>query len=86
MTGKIVANNNNNIIIKKCKHTHYTLYGEKNEYVQFSDFLTVDVVLVNVGRRNLGGLSNAGKDLSRGQQLLIDWIDCFPIFVLVRRL
>ena len=30
---------------------------------------SVDVVLVRVGRSNLGGLSNEGENLSRGQQL-----------------
>ena len=43
---------------------------EKNEYGHFSNCLiTADVVLVRVGRSNLGGLSNEEENLSRGQQL-----------------
>ena len=95
VTGKIVAINEKKQTNKQNKqkknkigkHTHTIHFMEKRRnMVNFQIFSSVDVVLVNVGRRNLGGLSNDGKDLSRGQQLLIDWIDCFPIFVLVRRL
>ena len=37
--------------------------------VNFQIVYSLDIVLVSVGRRNLGGLSNDEEDLSRGQHL-----------------
>ena len=44
---------------------HY--FEKKKNMVNFQIVKLVDVILVSVGRRNLGGLSNDGEDLSRGQ-------------------
>ena len=56
---------------------------KKNEYGQLSNCLSVDDVLVSVGRSNLGGLSNEGEDLSRGQQLWIGLIVFQSLFLCV---
>ena len=37
---------------------------------------SVGIVLVSIGRRNLGGLSTDVEDFSRGCKA-VDWIDCF---------
>lgn len=45
---------------------------------------SIGIVLVCIGRRNLGGLSINVEDFSRAYSA-VDRIDCFPIFILSKR-
>ena len=42
---------------------------KRKNIVSFQIALSVDVVLISMGRRNLGGFSNHEEDLSIGEQL-----------------
>lgn len=45
---------------------------------------SVGIVLVSIGRRNLGGLSTDVEDVSRGCKA-VDWIDCFQYSFLPKK-
>ena len=47
-------------------------------------FYSIGFVLVSVGRRILRGLSTDVEDFSRSYAA-VDWIECFPIFILTTK-